>query len=67
MKLSFPTQFFENGFSTAADFDIDGEIEIIHALANVTINIYPNPATSIINLDIEEELVGGNSRVYWFE
>jgi len=125
-----PNQFFSNGFSTAADFDMDGETEIIyadgmsifneisffkyntttnefdqslldaessgiedggtvdldgdgdldlyvwggrsfdrgiifflndvntsiHELANVKINVYPNPATSIINLEIDGEL-----------
>jgi len=124
-----PNQFFGNRFSTAADFDLNGETEIIHAdgaflsevsffkynsttnefdqslidaefgfivdggtvdldgdgdldfyvwgggsfergivfylsdavtsvyeLANVTINVYPNPTTEIIHLDIDGDL-----------
>ncbi len=37
-------------------FLTDGGTTSIHELANVSINIYPNPTTEIINLDIDGDL-----------
>ena len=45
-----------NSFSVGTIFLINDAITSIHKLADVTINVYPNPATSIINLDIAGEL-----------